>query len=196
MDNTVKFDDDNKTNNLSSDNKDFIKIKFLKLFSGKNLKIVILIIVALVCAICIMSRTDNNDTRKETSVVTSSGYTNTLEYCAKLENKLQNVLSNINGAGQVKVMITVDGSPELVYAKDTDEKISSNSSGTTTSSNSSSPIIVNSNALILTENLPAVKGVIVVSSGANNVGVKLDILNAVATLLDISIDKVSVLKGV
>ena len=97
-------------------------------------------------------------------------------------------------------MITVDGSPELVYATDSDEKVSTNSSGTTTSSNSSSPIIVtingSDNALILTENLPAVKGVIVVSSGANNVSVKMDILNAVSKLLDISVDKISVLKGV
>ena len=50
--------------------------------------------------------------------------------------------------------------------------------------------------LILTENLPTVKGVIVVSSGANDIGIKLDILNAVSTLLDISTDKISVLKGI
>jgi stage III sporulation protein AG len=38
--------------------------------------------------------------------------------------------------------------------------------------------------------------VIIVSSGAGDVAVKLNILNAVATLLDVSTDKVSVLKGI
>jgi stage III sporulation protein AG len=96
-------------------------------------------------------------------------------------------------------MVSVDGSPELVYATEDDNKITNNSSGTTSQSNSSSPIIVDvggkKSALILTENLPKVKGVIVVSSGAGNVAVKLNILNAVSTLMDISVDKVSVLKG-
>ena len=109
------------------------------------------------------------------------------------------VLSQIKGAGQVSVMLSVEGSPELIYAVDSDTKVSNNSNGSTTTS-SSSPIIVQanggSNPLILTENLPTVKGVIVVSSGANDIGIKLDILNAVSTLLDISTEKISVLKGI
>ena len=50
--------------------------------------------------------------------------------------------------------------------------------------------------MILTEVLPKVKGVIVVSSGANDISIKLDILNSVSTLLDISTDKINVLKGI
>ena len=107
-------------------------------------------------------------------------------------------MSKIDGAGEVTVMVSLDGSPELVYASDNDSKTSSTANGTTTTT-SSNLIIVNgsdSGALILKENLPSVKGVIVVSSGANNVAIKLDILNAVSTLLDISTDKINILKGI
>ena len=97
-------------------------------------------------------------------------------------------------------MVTVDGSPELIYANEQDKTTSSNSSGTTSSSTYSSPIIIDANgsssALVMTEVLPAVKGVIVVSSGAGNVATRLNLLNAVSTLLDISIEQVTVLKGV
>ena len=110
------------------------------------------------------------------------------------------VLSAVDGAGQVNVMITVDGSPELVYANEKDQASSTNSSGSVTASTYSSPIIINANgtstALVMTEILPAVKGVIVVASGAGNVATKLDLLNAVSTLLDISTNQVTILKGV
>lgn len=198
MDNRIVCVEDEKVRG-QADSKS--KFNLTKLFTKKNLKILILIIVAIVCMLIFMiDSSGNSDDNSSTSIQSTNGYTTTLEYCSELESKLQAVLSSVKGAGEVKVMITVDGSPELVYAKDEDEKVSSNSSGTTTTSSTSSPIIVTvnggSNALILTENLPNVKGVIVVSSGADDVSVKLDILTAVSRLLDISIDQVTVLKGV
>lgn len=173
---------------------------FTKIFTKRNLKIFLLLIIAVFGLIIYFGMTSSETESRVVKDVSNNSYRTTMQYCAELEAKLQSVLSNIRGAGEVDVMITVDGSPELIYASDVDEKVSSNSSGTTTSSTSSSPIIINvggnSNALILTESLPQVKGVIIVSSGAGNVSVKLDILNAVSTLLDISTDKISVLKGI
>lgn len=175
------------------------KLNILSLFTSKNIKIIVLSIIVLIALIMFIGISDNSSKTNDSSINKPENYQTTLEYCGQIEHKLETLLSQMDGAGHVKVMITVDGSPELVYASDTDTKTSSNSNGTTSTS-SSSPIIVsgngNSNALILTENLPAVKGVIVVSSGASNIGIKLDILNAVSTLLDISIDKISVLKGI
>ena len=174
----------------------FSRISLTKLLTKKNLKIAILTLIAVFGMIIYFGINTEDEVVETSKILTTGTYRTTMEYCAELESKLQSVLSSIQGAGEVNVMISLDGSPELIYAKDVDEKVSSNSSGTTTSSTSSSPIIVNSNALILTENLPQVKGVIIVSSGAGNIGVKLDILNAVSTLLDISTDKISVLQGI
>lgn len=175
------------------------KFNFMKLFSSKYLKIIILCVICLVAFILFLNVSNNSEVSNSVSTGAKYNYTTTMEYCTALEKKLESVLSQINGAGNVSVMLSVEGSPELVYAVDSDTKVSTNNNGSTTTS-SSSPIIVqtngNSSPLILTENLPIVKGVIIVSSGANNMGIKLDILSAVSKLLDISTEKISVLKGI
>lgn len=175
------------------------KFNFAKLFTGKNLKLVILIIIFLVAIILYLKMSKSSKTSSNSTSSNVSTYQTTLEYSKVLESKLEEVLSQIEGAGNVKVMITLDGSPELVYALDSNEKTSSTQNGSTTTS-SSSPIILDnksgSSPLILTEKLPKVKGVIVVSTGAKDIGIKLDILNSVSTLLDISTDKINVLKGI
>lgn len=198
MDKNVILSSDNLCVNENIDKTDGRKIKLFSLFSKKNIKLILALILMLVAIIIFL----NVDKKSETSntISSSSGsYITTLEYCEKLENKLETILSQIDGAGQVKVMVTVEGSPELIYVSDTDTKTSTTTNGTT-STTTSSPIIVSgsgsSNGLIMTEKLPSVKGVIVVSSGAGAVGTKLNILNAIATLLDISTEKITVLKGV
>lgn len=184
----------------NSDNKkpELTKNKFLKLLSPKNIKIIVLVII-FVIAIIIFMGVGNSDKSSNKSINNADNYTSALEYSETLEKKLENVLNKISGAGNVNVMLTLEGSPELVYASDENSK-TSNNGNSSTSTNSSTPIIIetagNSNPLILTENLPKVKGVIVVSTGANNVAIKLDILNAVSTLLDISTEKICVLKGI
>lgn len=200
MDNKVIYMDNSKKNDQHEMSQEGIKYKLLKLLTKRNLKILSLIFVGLVAVIMFLGINKETKNVETSSNSNNSNYLTTLEYCAELENKLKAVLSNIDGAGQVSVMVSVDGSPELVYATEDDRTETSNSSGNTSSSNSSTPIIVqvggSSTALILTENLPKVKGVVVVSSGAGDIAVRLNILNAVSTLLGISVDQVSVLKGV
>jgi stage III sporulation protein AG len=199
MDNKVIYVNNSDSGEMTKD--EGFKYRLIKFLTKKNLKIIALIIIGIVGVIIFMGSGSSKKTKDTSSVVQSvSGYMTTLEYCGQLESKLTSVLSSIDGAGKVSVMVSVDGSPELVYATDDTKTSTSNSSGTSSSSNTSSPIIVDvgeyNSALILTENLPAVKGVIVVSSGAGDVAVKLNITRAVSTLLGISVDQVSVLKGI
>ena len=49
-------------------------------------------------------------------------------------------------------------------------------------------------ALVLREDSPEVKGVLVIAEGADDIGVKLSLLNAVKTILNVSLDKVDVYK--
>lgn len=190
---------ENLINDDTKDNKQKPKFNFVKLFSGKNLKIIVLVIICIIGIIIFLKMTSTKSTSSKSTTVSSSSYKTTLEYSEILENKLENLLSQIKGAGNVKVMISLEGSPELVYAMDSNEKVSNNQNGSTTTS-ASSPILIenkgSSSPLILTEKLPKVKGVIVVSTGASDISIKLDILNSVSTLLDISIDKINVLKGI
>ena len=197
MDKEVVYGD--KNNNESSKHKRLLD-RFEKLLTKKNLKIVLLIIVGVVAIVLFFGFNSNKANSTSNTVSSTNSYISTMDYCQIIENKLIEVLSKVDGAGAVSVMVTVDGSPEIIYANEQDKTTSSNSSGTTSSSTYSSPIIIDANgsssALVMTEVLPAVKGVIVVSSGAGNVATRLNLLNAVSTLLDISIEQVTVLKGV
>lgn len=190
----------NESNNTRDDlgNKTNNKTILSNIFTKKNIKIIILVLIGIFALILFMGLDDKEGDVEETST-NNYGYTTTLEYCKELEGKLERLLSNVSGAGNVNVMISVEGSPELVYATNDSNKSSSTSSGSTTTS-SSNPIIVESggvsNPLILTENLPEVKGVIVVSSGADDIAIKLNLLNAVSTLLNVSTEKISILKGI
>jgi stage III sporulation protein AG len=47
---------------------------------------------------------------------------------------------------------------------------------------------------VLKENNPEIKGVIVVAEGADDIEVRLNLLSAVQTILDVSPDKVNVYK--
>jgi len=189
---------DELRNNISCNADKKFNFNIMSLFNLKNIKVIVLIIVLLVILILyfVVGNKTNNE---EVGVERGLQYKSTLEYCEELESKLESVLSQLKGAGDVKVMVSVDGSPELIYASDTDNKTSSTANGTTTTS-SSSPIILSgsdgSNPLVLTEQLPKVKGVVIVATGASQIGIKLDILNAVSTLLDISTEKISVLQGI
>ncbi len=133
----------------------------------------------------------------------SYAYTTTADYIAGMEEKLSGILSEIKGAGQVKVMLTVQSGTEIITAEINDEHVNTtesdtqNGSSTTTSStNSSSPVIITSNGssapLIIKENMPTVKGVVVVAEGADNVMVKLEIIKAVQSLLEIDADRIEV----
>lgn len=122
-----------------------------------------------------------------------------------LEEKLQDTLSKIAGAGRVQVMITYESSAEIVPAisEDTQTSTTTDESGngsriTSTENKQSEVVTVNGSdgikALVIKENSPPVKGVIVVAQGADDIGVRLSLLSAVQTILNISPDQVDVYK--
>lgn len=174
----------------------------VKKFSNiKGIKIVVpLILLVLVLTIYYSFF---NDSSKKTSSFSSISYTSSLEYSQLLEDKLKSVLSNIKGAGNVNVMITLESGPELKIATQTDERTNTttNASGTTTSITVvEEPIIITQNGeetpLVLMEILPVVKGVVVVAEGAKDVGVKLQLLEAVQALLSLSSGNIQILTGI
>lgn len=157
-------------------------------------------IVLLVLIVSVYYTLFANDSKTEESAIS---YTSSLEYCKVLEQKLCSVLSNVNGAGNVSVMITLESGPELKIATQIDEKTNTNtnSNGTTTSVTVvEEPIIVTQNGeeqpLVLMEILPVVKGVVVVAEGAKDVKVRLDLLEAVQALLGLANSNIQILAGI
>lgn len=164
----------------------------------KNIKNIEVVVASVLGAIILLIYLTNFNSSSIVEDVTSE-YTTSLEYAQILENKLGRTLSAISGAGKVEVMITLESGPELVIATSTDQKTNTTESGSSSTESITvveNPVIVTQNGtskpLVLMEILPKVKGVIVVSQGAGNVRVKLDLLNAVQALLDISASNIQI----
>ena len=169
-----------------------------KLLKIQNVKPLLIILALLVVAIMVLNISSSKKTTDVSGTASNSSYTTSLDYIAKLETKLKGVIGQIKGAGKTKVMISISSSPELEVANNVEEKTVTTSSGTTTTV-STEPIIVRQSGtdspLILKETLPNITGVVVVSAGARDIKVKLDILLAVTTALGIDGNIVEVFVG-
>lgn len=116
---------------------------------------------------------------------------------AALEEKLAQTLSKIHGAGDVTVMLTVQGGSRRVLAED--EKLSYDSAG---SSQSERQTVVISSAsargeepLLVQQLYPKFQGALVVCEGGGNSGVRLKLMEAVSALTGLGADKISICKG-
>ncbi len=172
---------------------------FKKVAGIKGAKIIIPLLLIAFVGLLYYSTID----KPANSTISSVSYTSSLEYSNILENKLKKVLSNIKGVGNVSVMVTLESGPELKIATQIDERTNTttNSSGTTTSVTIvEEPIIITQKGedspLVLMEILPTIKGVVVVAEGAKDVGIKLQLLQAVQALLDLPSENIQILSGV
>lgn len=117
-----------------------------------------------------------------------------------LEQKVKSALSKVDGAGKVEVVINFASTPELVPALAEDVQTSSSNEENKSSQTKSERTDIaavqggDTGALIIKENQPEVRGVIVVAEGAGDIGVRVSLLNAVTTLLDVDPGQVEVLK--
>jgi len=101
----------------------------------------------------------------------------------ELEERLEEILSQIKGAGKVSVMISEENSGTKIFGYDTEGKnkktvVLSGSGGET--------------ALIAEEKAPYVRGVIVVADGGGNIKVKEALIGAVRAALGILPHKIEV----
>ena len=161
--------------------------------SPKTIKIILLIIAFIVLAVLYLNFTSSKT--KVSSLTTSTTYSreymSTIDYTNYLENKIGSTIRGMNGVTQVSVMVTLNGSVELILAENEDHRSNTTTNaGNTTSSETrvSEPIIVSRSGtqtpLVLYEKLPSVAGVIVVAKGETT-AIRLDIINALKTLLNI-----------
>ena len=136
----------------------------------------------------------------ETAAAAASG-------AGDMEAKLKNILSQVEGAGKVEVMITYSAGKENIPAYDTqksenstDEKDSGGGTRKITQSSSDSAVVFKSGAngektpLILKEIEPVVKGVLIVADGAASPQVCDRINKAVQVLLDIPVHRIQVIE--
>ena len=108
-------------------------------------------------------------------------------YCTKTERELATALESMQGVGKVQIVISWESGVEKVIAYATNQ--SGNNVSTT-------PTIVqtqgSSTPIVLKELYPKALGAIIICQGGNNVAVKLDVIHAVSTLLNVSQNNVNV----
>ena len=148
----------------------------------KNKKITYLI-VAILILFCFFLLTLNFDDKK----TTTEGSELTL-YVKNLENNLSDLLSSVEGAGKVKVAISLKSGMETVLAMKTTVTDTINGTETVTA-----PITVNGKTVVVKEVFPEISGVIIVAEGANKILVKNKILQATSSLLDVNVNKIEIL---
>lgn len=113
------------------------------------------------------------------------------------ETRLAQILSQIDGAGQVQVMITYASGPEIVPASvsqiNTSQQQNGEDSSSHTSSSRSEPAAsTQDGTVVLKELSPQIKGVMVIARGADDLSVKMDLLQATVTVLQIDPSQVDV----
>ena len=141
---------------------------------------------------------ERSDASQETTITAQS-------YARELEERLCDIISSIDGAGEVRVMVTLQNGVEYIYASedkssvDTSESIGSGGQHSSDAKeNSENKYILietedGEGALICTELMPTVNGIVVVCSGANDPIVAANIETAVTTALNISAKRVCII---
>ena len=110
-----------------------------------------------------------------------------------ITDALTEILSQVQGAGKVKVLLTISHGETTVYQQDSD--ITSGDNGSVRQET----VIVtdserNQTGLVQQVNPPVYQGAIIVCQGADNDVVRLHIIQAVAKVTGLGTDKITVLK--
>ncbi len=136
---------------------------------------------------------DADKTRKNESSAEFSAR----EYTRLLEKELENLLSSLDGAGRVKVMITLETGSESKYATQTQQKSENNNN--LREEFYEEYVVVkkgasNEECVVISISEPRVRGVAVAAEGADSQNVKKAITETVCAVFDISSADVSVEK--
>lgn len=147
--------------------------------------------ILLICLSEFLPQSQKAKTKQETTARSDA------DFCQQTEAKLAETIAEMQGAGRVKVMLTLESSDERIYA--TDEKSDIKTGGSTTQQSYDAQYVLIDGAsgdegMLLKTNSPQVKGVIIVCDGGDDPTVVNQITNAVCATLGIGANRVSVLK--
>lgn len=111
-----------------------------------------------------------------------------------LESKLISVLSQVEGAGEVRVILTVAAGEETVYQTDNDLTNDADRNTTNIDTVTITDASRNQTGLIRQINPAIYQGAIIVCQGADDPSVKLALVDAVSKLTGLGANCISVLK--
>ena len=132
--------------------------------------------------------------KEKTGTVTDDEHISETDSTQTLDETLSNILSHIQGAGDVRVLLTLQKGEETVYQTDMHT-----SEGNDNATAQIDTVIIsgterNENGLIKQVNPPTYMGAIVVCQGADSPTIRLAIVEAVSKVTGLGADRISVLK--
>lgn len=174
----------------------------------ENVVVLILILIITIIAINTIWNGDNNETKQEQITTTTKQLAeeSTLQNNNEedIQTKLENILTNINGVGKVKVLISYSESSEVVamYNENSknsqiEEKDSGGGTRITTQEDIQKDIIYkeeNGEKVPITQKIvsPKIEGAIIAAQGAGSASIKNDIILAVEAVTGLSTHKIQV----
>lgn len=168
---------------------------------GKKNKVLIIVIIIAILVLAFGNFGGENKNSQKT-VTEKESSLQIEDYIAENESRLEKILTAVQGAGRVKVMITVSEKSEKVVATDkksqTKQEVEKENS-VRDSVQESTTVIYGSgteeNPFVIKEKLPAISGVVVAATGAGDEGVKLELYEAVKALYGLSGHRIKIVKG-
>lgn len=171
------------------------KLKILKKFTKKEY----IFIAVGICAgllLIVLSFFTGNDKKKEVpdNIESSSGMTGGSDYIQFYEDRLTALIAHIDGISGVQVMITLESTSELVYAKN--EQLRENGGEDGTRDYKSDIALYEDekkaeSPILLKENEPKIKGAAVVCNG--NVNDELKIIKLISAVLGLSSNRIQII---
>ena len=111
-----------------------------------------------------------------------------------MNQRLADILSQIDGAGSVNVLLTVRAGEETLYHTDSDTVVSDSTTSTKTTIVTVTTSDKDETGLVRQINPPQYLGAIIVCQGGDSPSVRLAITDAVSKVTGLSSDRISVLK--
>lgn len=182
------------------------KQKFLTTHIGVG-RLFLLVLAGIFLVLASKTEGTKKTVDKQPEIVETTDVEELEEYIRKQENKLAQILSKVEGMGEVEVMITAKASKEKVTLKDvpyqrteTTEQDSGGGTRQKTEISSEETSVMDKledgqeSPYVTKELQPEIEGVIVIASGAVNSQIVKEINEAVVALFDVPAHKIKVMK--
>lgn len=154
----------------------------------------------------VYSSVDTSKTKSSKTLSESDALEAMAEYTTREEKKLEEILGEVEGLGEVKVMITLASSEERMTLQNTDNTENSTDENDRSGGSrkkqeyslKSESVVISSNGsehpYVVQVNSPRIEGVVVVAQGAGTGKKDSEIIDAVVALFSIEPHKIKVMK--
>lgn len=157
---------------------------------GKD-QFLILVLTGLLLAVIAVPTEDRKEPEKISDTdAAAETQVREADYESRMERRLEELLESVEGAGQVRVMLTFEGSGKKIVEKDTVSGAEETTEETVFEEYGSSE----RTPYVTSETNPRVEGVLVIAQGGGNSRIRQEILEAAQALFGVDAHKIKIMK--